>query len=113
MRYIKYALLAIITIAILVVSLANREMVSLVLLPETVAQPLGFNASINLPLFIVIFISVAAGLLLGIIMEWIREYRFRAEGARTKKELRRAHKELKSETPKDPAREILDLVEKA
>ncbi|MEN8709007.1 MAG: LapA family protein [Paracoccaceae bacterium] len=113
MRYLKYALLALVTIAILVVSLANRDVVTLVLFPNGLAGPIGFNLSVNLPLFIVIFISVAAGLILGIILEWVREYRFRAEGARSKKELRRAHKELKSDTPKDPAREILDLVEKA
>lgn len=115
MRYIKYLLLAAITIAVLVVSLANRQLVELTLFPDTVATPLGFNASIQLPIFVVIFVSIAAGLLIGVLVEWIREYRFRAEGARTKKELRRVHKELKSEkaTPQDQGREILDLVEKA
>lgn len=115
MRYIKYLLLAVITIAVLVLSLANRQSVELNLFPEAVATMIGFNASVQLPLFVVSFLSIAVGLLIGILLEWIREYRIRAEGARTKKELRRVHKELKSDKAavKDQGREILDLIEKA
>lgn len=95
MRYIKYAVLAIIAVALISVSLANREMVTLDLLPVDLARLTGWDYSINLPLFVVIFGGVAIGLLVGFLWEWIREYKQRAEAAAQKREMDRMRRELK------------------
>lgn len=95
MRYIKYALLAAIAVILIAVSLANREMVTLELLPSDLAGLTGLTQSINLPLFVVIFGGVGAGLLIGFLWEWIREYKQRAEAATQKREMDRMRRELK------------------
>lgn len=95
MRYIKYALLAAIAVVLIAVSLANRETVTLELLPNDLAGLLGLNHSINLPLFVVIFGGVGVGLLIGFLWEWIREYKQRAEAAAQRREMDRMRREIK------------------
>lgn len=95
MRYIKYALLAAIAVCLIAVSLANREMVTLELLPADLAGLIGLNQAITLPLFVVIFGGVGMGLLIGFLWEWIREYKQRAEAAAQKREMDRMRRELK------------------
>lgn len=95
MRYIKYALLAAIAVVLIVVSLANREMVTLELLPADLAELLGLGWKVNLPLFVVIFGGVAIGLLIGFLWEWIREYKQRAEAAAQRREMDRMRREIK------------------
>lgn len=95
MRYLKYLLLAAIAVVLVCVSLANREMVLLELLPSDLAGLLGMDYSINLPLFVVIFGGVAAGLLIGFLWEWIREHAQRAEAAAQRREMDRMRREIK------------------
>ncbi|MGB7319581.1 MAG: LapA family protein [Planktotalea sp.] len=95
MRYIKYAMLAAIAVVLIAVALANRGIVTLKLLPVDLANLVGLNQSIDLPLFVVIFGGVAAGLLIGFLWEWIREYKQRAEAAAQKREMDRMRRELK------------------
>ena len=54
MRYIRYAILALIAIVLISVSLANRDVVTLRLVPEALAGLLGVTWAISLPLFIVV-----------------------------------------------------------
>lgn len=95
MRYIKYAVLAAIAVCLIAVSLANRDLVVLELLPADLAGLVGINKSIELPLFVVIFGGVAIGLLIGFLWEWIREYKQRAEAAAQRREMDRMRRELK------------------
>jgi uncharacterized integral membrane protein len=83
MRYIRYVFLAILTICLVTVALANRGLVTLKAMPDTFAGYLGLSPTIELPLFIVIFLGITAGLLIGFVWEWLREHRHRAE-ARTR-----------------------------
>jgi uncharacterized integral membrane protein len=97
MRYIRYAILAIIAICLVTVALANREFVTLNLLPQTLAELIGYPATLNsisLPLFVVIFGGVVAGLLLGFIWEWIREHKHRANATRQRREKERLAREV-------------------
>ena len=55
MRYIRYAFLATLGILLVSVSLANRGFVTLKLMPDALAELLGFNMTIALPLFVVWF----------------------------------------------------------
>ena len=95
MRYIKYALLAAIAVVLICVSLANREAVSLELLPTDLAALTGMDYTISLPLFVVIFGGVGVGLLIGFLWEWIREHKQRAEAAAQRREMDRMRREIK------------------
>ena len=48
-------------------------------LPDDMAGVLGYQWSISLPLFLVIFASIVAGVAIGFIWEWLREHKHRAE----------------------------------
>ncbi|MEQ6201561.1 LapA family protein [Sulfitobacter sp. HNIBRBA2951] len=115
MRYVRYLCIAIFSVALVSVALANRAIVSLQVLPTELSGMFAVNPSVNLPLFIVILGSILAGLLVGFIWEWIREFGDRAEAAKQAREMRRLQREidrLKEEkhAGKD---EVLALLDKA
>ena len=95
MRYIRYAFLAILAIVLVSVALANRGMVMLQLLPSGLADLVGMNRSIELPLFIVILGGIVAGLAIGFAWEWMREHKHRAAAAHRKAEVRKLERELR------------------
>ena len=115
MRYIKYALIAAFALALATVSLANRGMVTVTLIPEGLAGWFAMNPSVQLPLFIVIFISMAVGVAVGFFWEWFREYKHRAEAATEGREKRRLQREvdrLKDEKHEGKD-EVIALLDKA
>jgi uncharacterized integral membrane protein len=100
MKTIRYAFWAIVGLCLILVGLANRGVVTVRAMPEALFDLLGISADVQLPLFMVIFAGVAAGLLIGFLWEWVREHRIRAEGrakAREVEALRREVAALKSE----------------
>ncbi len=113
MRYIRYAFLAALGIILISISLANRGFVPLKLMPDTLAELLGFNMSISLPLFVVVLGSIVAGLVIGFLWEWMREYKHRREATEKAREVRRLERRvdrLKTEKHqgKDEVLAILD-----
>ncbi|MBS9717337.1 lipopolysaccharide assembly protein LapA domain-containing protein [Pseudohalocynthiibacter aestuariivivens] len=94
MRYFRYAFLAILGICLITVALANRDAVTLRLLPDELASLIGYSKVIELPLFLVIFGGIVAGLLIGFVWEWIREHKQRAEAARAKREASKLAQEV-------------------
>ena len=94
MRYIRYICIAIFAIALISVALANRAIVPLKVLPDEVAHWFAVTPQINLPLFLVILGSILAGLLIGFVWVWIREYGERAEAAKQAREMRRLEREV-------------------
>lgn len=95
MRYIRYASIAIFALALVLVALANREMVSLKVWPDQLAGLAATNPSYEVPLFVVIFGGILAGLVIGFIWEWIREAKERTEAARQAREMQRLRAEVK------------------
>lgn len=96
MRYIRYAILAAIAICLVTIALANREFVTLNLLPAGLAQMIGYPEAVNatsLPLFVIIFGGIILGLFLGFVWEWLREHKHRVEAV----EQRRAKEKLERE----------------
>lgn len=87
MRYIRYACIAVFALALVLIALANRGMVTLRVLPDELSGFAALNPTYDLPLFVVIFGSIFAGLILGFIWEWIREAGERAAAARQAREL--------------------------
>ncbi|CUH75138.1 lipopolysaccharide assembly protein LapA domain-containing protein [Tropicibacter naphthalenivorans] len=116
MRYIRYAFLAALAIVLVTVALANRQVVTLNTLPDGLAGFPGmgmFAFSVELPLFLVIFAGILAGLLIGFVWEWLREHKFRAEAARKQGEVKKLERELKKtqverDKDKDEVLAILD-----
>ncbi|MFQ3302880.1 MAG: putative membrane protein [Planktomarina sp.] len=77
MRYLRYFVLGLIAVGLVIVALANRGNVILNLIPEVLGDLIGFNVQVRVPLFIVIFLGVGAGLLIGFVWEWLREMKHR------------------------------------
>jgi len=80
MKTIRYAFWAIVGLGLVIVGLANRGMVTLHAMPASLARLFGLSPDVQVPLFVVIFLGVAAGLLIGFFWEWLRERKFRAMG---------------------------------
>ncbi|MBC6442765.1 MAG: LapA family protein [Rhodobacteraceae bacterium] len=101
MKYIKYPFWAVVGLFLFVVALANRDPVILRLMPDELASAISMmsgspmSGSLRLPLFLVIFLGIAAGLLIGFVWEWLREFGQRRELARNQQEIRRLERELK------------------
>jgi putative membrane protein len=101
MRIIRLLFLLAVSIVLIVLALANRQIVSLQLLPNELADFVGLTGALPMPLFLVILLGVLIGLLLGFVWEYLREYKHRkALGLRTKEvqSLEREVKKLKQET---------------
>lgn len=94
MRYIRYAFLAALGIILVSVSLANRDFVTLKLMPSDLAGLFGFNYSIDLPLFVVVLGGIALGLVIGFLWEWMREHRHRRDASVKTKEVRKLEREV-------------------
>jgi uncharacterized integral membrane protein len=113
MRIIRLLFIISVSIVLIVLALANRQMVSLKLLPTDLAEVVGLTGTITLPLFLVILLGVLIGLLLGFVWEYLREHKHRKElGSKTKevKTLEREVKKLKNQTnsEKDQILALLD-----
>ncbi len=115
MRYIRYAVLASLAIVLASVALANRSFVDLTLMPDALAELVGFNLSISLPLFAVVLAGVAAGLLIGFLAEYLREGKQRREAGAQKREVRKLSREVnKLKKQKNEGKdEVLALLEDA
>ena len=115
MRTIRYVFMALLGVGLVAVAFGNRQIVTLRLLPEELDGVVGRVWSVNLPLFIVVFLSIIAGLMIGFLWEWIREASLRGEAARHKTEnatLKREVRQLKTE-PQSPKDEVLVILEDA
>lgn len=78
LRTIKLIILAVIMIALVLVGVANRDGVVVKFLPQPLAELLPYpSATPEVPLFVVILAAVAVGLLLGYIIEYLREAKHR------------------------------------
>jgi uncharacterized integral membrane protein len=95
-KYIKYLFLAVIALAVILISLANVDPVTLTVLPEGLAAWVGWNYAVSLPLFLVILGGVVAGLLIGFVWEWFREHRQRAEAKAQRRERDQLAREVQS-----------------
>ncbi|ATG49097.1 DUF1049 domain-containing protein [Celeribacter ethanolicus] len=115
MRYIRYAFLGALAVVLVTMALANRDVVTLYLLPGELATLSGISLSIQLPLFVVIFGAILAGLLIGFVWEWMREYKHRSAASthkREKEQLAREVDKLKVDKAKKEGDEVLALLER-
>jgi uncharacterized integral membrane protein len=114
MRVLKYIFLVIVGLVLVTLAVTNRESVTVRLLREGLGNATGLGFAATIPLFVVIFAALLAGVILGFVWEWFREHKFRVEAAVKKKEATRLKAEVQKlrssgQTTDD---EILALLEK-
>lgn len=96
MRYIKYGFLAILAILLVTITMANRQVVTLSLLPGEMASFSGLDFAVELPLFLVVMLGIVGGLLIGFVWEWLRETKHRSEATVKAREARRLAREVEA-----------------
>ncbi len=107
MRFIRYSFYALLMLVLVVLALANRQTVTLGLLPEQLADV--FPVSIDLPLFVVIMLAALAGLVVGEVLEFFREHKVRKEAAEKRREVAQLNQEVKA-LKKEAGREDDDVL---
>jgi len=88
MRTIKILLLCLILVGIVILSLANREIVTLNLLPAGMDRVV--KLSVEMPLFLVSLL----GMIIGYLLEWLREHKHRRRAAQKSKEAAQLGREV-------------------
>lgn len=105
MRYVRYFILGVLALVLIMIAVANRQVVTVQLEPFGLGSP--FPQPIDMPLFIVIFVSALGGLIAGFLIEWIRERKHRREVFNQQREANDLRKEVRrladkvSKTDKD------------
>ena len=113
LRWLRWLILVVIALALVILALANRQVVTLSLLPAELARYAGIDWQIRLPLFLVALGGVVAGLALGFLWEWMREARHRGGERRARREKARLEREVQRMKPAETSEEdeILKLVD--
>lgn len=114
-RYLRYLLIAALTLFLLTVALANRTVVPVQFLPEDVAALFGVHWAVEMPLFLVIFGAVMGGVVLGFTWEWLREHKHRKTASVRGREVARLERELavmKDSTGVPVKDDVLALIER-
>lgn len=114
-RILRYALLGLLGLCLLTVALANREVVTMRLLPDDLAALFGWSWAVEVPLFLVIFAGIIAGVLIGFVWEWFREHGHRAAASQKTREVAKLERELavlRDATSVPPKDDVLALLEK-
>jgi uncharacterized integral membrane protein len=110
MRTLKLLLLGLILAIVVVLAVANREPVTLQLLPRGLDRVM--QLSIELPLFVVILGAVVVGMAIGYLFEWLREHKHRRRASQKAQEAARLNREvaqLRKETGR-PEDDVLALL---
>lgn len=114
MRFIRWVILGALAIVLVTVALANRGPMTLRLLPEALEGLFGFSWQLTMPVFVVLVIAMAAGVLLGFVWEWLREHKHRSEAVAERRKRQELEEQVKTVArPVDEADDILALVEKS
>lgn len=113
MRYVRMLLVALLAIILIGVALANRQLVTVSLFPGRLDRYMGGDWQAQMPLFLVILLSLLAGMILGLVWEWMREAAVRQESARRAHDLHRLEREVRGlrtthHAPRDEVLAILD-----
>ncbi len=113
MRYVRMLLVALLAIILVGVALANRQLVTVSLFPGRLDRYMGGDWQVQMPLFLVIILALLAGMILGLIWEWMRETAVRQESARRAHDLQVLEREVRGlrvthHAPRDEVLAILD-----
>ena len=87
MRFLSYAFFALLTVVIILLSVANRQLVRVNVTPDFTAYGVPPAPGHEVPLFVVALLCGTVGFILGAAREYLRESRLRRESQRRRKEL--------------------------
>lgn len=113
-RSLRLLFLGLLALALIAVAIANRDPVTVQLLPADLAALTGLTFAMEMPLFLVIFAAVIAGVLVGFVWEWFREAGIRGHASTKSREVTRLERELavlrdeKGTAPQDEVLALLD-----
>jgi len=96
MSYLRAGFLGLLAIVLVTVALANRGPVTVALLPAEMSGLLGLSWAATLPLYLVIFAAIIAGILIGFVWEWLREHRYRSAAVRERREREKLEREMRN-----------------
>lgn len=113
MRYVRMLFVVLLAVILIGLALANRQLVTVSLFPGRLDSFLGGDWSAQMPLFLVIILSLLAGMILGLVWEWMRESTLRRESAQRAHELQVLEREVGQvrkahHAPRDEVLAILD-----
>jgi lipopolysaccharide assembly protein A len=112
LRLLNYMLSSAIAITLIMFALANRDVVTISLLPDELSF-IGLNFYFHLPIFVVFFGGAIFGIMIGFVMEWMREYKLRSALSFKNRELKGMQtqlQQLKSEKYENKD-DVLALIE--
>ncbi len=90
-KFLTAFVLVPLAIVIVMFAVANREMVTVSFDPFDIAQP---ASAPKMPLFILIFVLVGVGVLIGGIAAWLKQHKWRTRARRAEADVRRLRAEL-------------------
>ena len=93
-RYIRVIFLTCLSITLLTLAVANRELVDIRILPSELEGFFGGGTIFSIPIFVLFLCGVIFGLFVGFVWEWIREMKHRSASSRKSKELAKVENEL-------------------
>ena len=93
-RYIRVIFLTCLSIILLTLAVANRELVDIRILPSELDGFFPGGMVFSIPVFVLFLCGVIFGLFVGFVWEWIREMKHRSASSRKSKELAKVENEL-------------------
>lgn len=94
LRLIKLLFLALVLVALVFLFFANNDPVTLNLMPDVMAGAMGLQNEYSVPLFIVVTGALLIGIVVGYVLEWLREHRYRSEAKTQRREAARLNQEV-------------------
>lgn len=115
MRIIRMLFMALLALVLIVVALANRGIVTVRAFPVNFEAWVGGDWSVSMPLFLLIFLSMLIGMLLGLVWEWLRESHMRAENTHRAREIAELEREVRALRTRNvqPRDEVLAILDRA
>ena len=112
-RALRYLFLAVLAALLIIVASANRTLVTVHALPGDLAALFQADWQTQVPAFLVLFVGIILGLLVGFTWEWLREHKHRRTASTKSREVSRLERELaalKDQTslPQDDVLSLLD-----
>lgn len=115
MRAIRLIFFVVLAIVLILVATANRDPITVGLMPQGIAEFTGRDWSLTMPGFLALFLAMVFGVLVGLIWEWLREAHMRAESKSRAQDLARLQREVGDlrRTHAAPKDEVLAILEDA
>ncbi|AUH34604.1 LapA family protein [Paracoccus tegillarcae] len=114
MRFIRLFFVIVLAIVLIGIALANRQDVTLNAFPANFGQYLEGSWSIQLPLFLVIFLAIAFGVVIGFIWEYLREAHIRRQSRQRATHVAQLEREVSTlrDSHAAPRDEVLAIVDR-